>query len=39
MEILTKNDNTEIILPCLHDYRMQNEKKKGKEKWKSLKKV
>ena len=30
MEILTKNDNIEIILPCLHDYRMQNEK--GREK-------
>lgn len=30
MEILTKKDNKEIILPYLHDYRMQNEK--GREK-------
>ena len=30
MEILTKKGNIEIILPCLHDYRMQNEK--GREK-------
>ena len=30
MEILTKKGNIEIILPCLHGYRMQNEK--GREK-------
>ena len=31
MEILTKKGNTEIILPCLHDYRMQNEKGRAKK--------
>lgn len=39
MEILTKKGNIENILTCLHDYRMQNEKRKGKEKWENLKKV
>ena len=31
MEILTKKGNIEIILPCLHDYRMQTKKEREKK--------